>query len=237
MADLVFDLVGTAGSIEMEMNRIGPRGVGIADVELNADYTLTVTLTDGTSYTTESIRGEQGPQGIQGETGPQGPQGEKGKKGDKGDAGGVTGVKGNAESTYRTGNVNLTPANIGAAASSHSHTINNISNWRDYCTLTLLWTNSSPGSNFNAQTIYLSQNAGNFKLLLIDVRNATSNDNHFFQFMNVGVTNKIANPGYSSNAIRTVTISGTGVTFSAGQHGSSSTANGYAIPYKIWGLI
>lgn len=31
---------------------------------------------------------------------------------------GVTGVKGNAESTYRTGNVNLTPANIGAATSS-----------------------------------------------------------------------------------------------------------------------
>ena len=29
----------------------------------------------------------------------------------------VTGVKGDAESTYRTGNVNITPANIGAAAS------------------------------------------------------------------------------------------------------------------------
>lgn len=34
---------------------------------------------------------------------------------------GVTGVKGNAESSYRTGNVNLTPANIGAAAASHTH--------------------------------------------------------------------------------------------------------------------
>lgn len=32
----------------------------------------------------------------------------------------ITGVKGNAESSYRTGNVNLTPANIGAAAA-HSH--------------------------------------------------------------------------------------------------------------------
>ena len=30
----------------------------------------------------------------------------------------ITGVKGNAESSYRTGNVNLTPANIGAAPSS-----------------------------------------------------------------------------------------------------------------------
>lgn len=34
---------------------------------------------------------------------------------------GVTGVKGNAETTYRTGDVNLTPANIGAAPSSHTH--------------------------------------------------------------------------------------------------------------------
>ena len=32
-----------------------------------------------------------------------------------GGGGGVTGVKGNAESTYRTGNVNITPDNIGAA--------------------------------------------------------------------------------------------------------------------------
>lgn len=33
----------------------------------------------------------------------------------------ITGVKGNAESTYRTGNVNITPDNIGAAAASHTH--------------------------------------------------------------------------------------------------------------------
>lgn len=38
----------------------------------------------------------------------------------------ITGVKGNAESTYRTGNVNITPANIGAAASSHNHSAANI---------------------------------------------------------------------------------------------------------------
>lgn len=44
----------------------GPQGVqgdtgnGIASAVLNADYTLTITMTDGTSYTTESIRGEAG---------------------------------------------------------------------------------------------------------------------------------------------------------------------------------
>ena len=35
----------------------------------------------------------------------------------------VTGIKGNAESSYRTGNVNLTCANIGAATSNHTHSI------------------------------------------------------------------------------------------------------------------
>lgn len=35
-------------------------------------------------------------------------------------------VKGDAESTYRTGNINLTPANIGAAASSHTHSASDI---------------------------------------------------------------------------------------------------------------
>lgn len=39
----------------------------------------------------------------------------------------VTGIKGNAESAYRTGNVNITPANIGAAASSHTHSKSQIS--------------------------------------------------------------------------------------------------------------
>lgn len=38
----------------------------------------------------------------------------------------ITGVKGNAESSYRTGDVNLTPANIGAAASSHIHAAGDI---------------------------------------------------------------------------------------------------------------
>ena len=38
----------------------------------------------------------------------------------------VTGVKGNAETNYRTGNVNITPANIGAAAASHNHAASNI---------------------------------------------------------------------------------------------------------------
>ena len=38
----------------------------------------------------------------------------------------VTGIKGNAETTYRTGNINLTPANIGAAEASHAHSASEI---------------------------------------------------------------------------------------------------------------
>lgn len=37
-------------------------------------------------------------------------------------SGAVSGVKGNAESTYRTGNVNITPANVGAVALSDKYT-------------------------------------------------------------------------------------------------------------------
>lgn len=39
---------------------------------------------------------------------------------------GVTGVKGSAESSYRTGNVNITAANVGAAAASHAHSASDI---------------------------------------------------------------------------------------------------------------
>ena len=38
----------------------GPQGNGISSAVLNDDYTLTITFTDGTSYTTPSIRGEAG---------------------------------------------------------------------------------------------------------------------------------------------------------------------------------
>ena len=69
----------------------GETGNGIASTVLNDDYTLTITFTDGTSYTTPTpIRGEigltgpEGPRGLTGETGATGAQGQQGEKGDTG---------------------------------------------------------------------------------------------------------------------------------------------------------
>ena len=42
----------------------GDDGRGIASAALNADYTLTMTYTDGTTYTTPSLRGAKGDDGI-----------------------------------------------------------------------------------------------------------------------------------------------------------------------------
>lgn len=93
----------------------GDTGNGISSAVLNSDYTLTITFTDGTSYTTPSIRGEKGIKGDVGNgiastvlnndytltinftdgtqyttppiRGKQGEQGIQGQKGDKGDTG------------------------------------------------------------------------------------------------------------------------------------------------------
>ena len=46
----------------------GQDGVGISGAVLNADYTLTITFTDGSSYTTPPIRGAQGDPGQIGPT-------------------------------------------------------------------------------------------------------------------------------------------------------------------------
>ena len=43
--------------------------MSIASAVLNTDYTLTLTFTDGTTYTTPSIRGAQGQTGATGQTG------------------------------------------------------------------------------------------------------------------------------------------------------------------------
>ena len=64
-------LTGKTGATgaQGEQGKTGETGNGIASTVLNDDFTLTVHFTDGTSYTTPSIRGATGPQGKQGEKG------------------------------------------------------------------------------------------------------------------------------------------------------------------------
>lgn len=88
-----------SGAFDGADGQSGADGNGIASAVLNADDTLTLNFTDGSSYTTPSIRGPQGetgatgPQGPQGETGaagatgPQGPKGETGAQGPQGETG------------------------------------------------------------------------------------------------------------------------------------------------------
>lgn len=75
---------------------VGPEGVGIAAINLNENYGLKFTLTDGSTVNTMSIRGlpgVRGPAGLQGPTGPTGkagptgPIGPRGEKGERGPAG------------------------------------------------------------------------------------------------------------------------------------------------------
>ena len=61
--------------LQGKQGETGATGNGIASTILNDDYTLTIQFTDGTSYTTPSIRGKIGP------TGPRGPQGLTGETG------------------------------------------------------------------------------------------------------------------------------------------------------------
>ena len=53
----------------------GDPGNGISNIVLNQNYTLTITMDDGTTYTTPSVRGSQGETGATGETGETGDTG------------------------------------------------------------------------------------------------------------------------------------------------------------------
>ena len=64
-ASVTKTVIGGVYNLDFGIPR-GNTGNGIASAELNSDYTLTLTFTDGTSYTTPSIRGAQGPQGPSG---------------------------------------------------------------------------------------------------------------------------------------------------------------------------
>ena len=66
-------LTWTDDSVNFEFTMVpgvpGEQGVGITSISFNSDYTMTITLSNGQTYTSMSLKGETGPQGPQGETG------------------------------------------------------------------------------------------------------------------------------------------------------------------------
>lgn len=69
----------------------GKDGVGIASITNNSDYSLTIKMTDGSTYTTKSLRGERGETGAAGKDGINGTNGKDGADGKDG-ANGKDGV-------------------------------------------------------------------------------------------------------------------------------------------------
>ena len=66
-------LTWTDDSVNFEFTMVpglpGEQGVGITSISFNSDYTMTIILSNGETYTSMSLKGETGPQGPQGETG------------------------------------------------------------------------------------------------------------------------------------------------------------------------
>lgn len=124
----------------------GATGNGISSAVLNADYTLTLNFTDGTSYTTPTpIRGATGATGETGATGPAGPQGEQGPKGDTGETGatGATGPQGPTGPTGATGNGIQSITKTGTSGLVDTYTIL----FTDGTTTTFTVTNGQDGSD------------------------------------------------------------------------------------------
>ena len=117
----------------------GATGNGIASAVLNADYTLTLTFTDGTSYTTSSIRGE------------------KGEKGEKGDAGDIDTAMSDSSSLpvqNKTIKSYVDSGLNGKANTSHNHTVSDVTDFPSIPSKTSDLTNDSGFINGNAGGVF-----------------------------------------------------------------------------------
>lgn len=230
----------------------GPAGNGISSAVLNPDYTLTLNFTNGSSYTTPSIRGEQGEQG---------PQGEDGADGEDGvGIASITLVSGtHAAGTLDTYRVTLTDGNTydfqvyngadgqgspGSQTPTHLGT-GSAGSAAAYARedhvhpgFVELWTNPNPTSNFAAQTVALDLSAWNV-IAVITKFNATS-ASETIHMIRVGyqcVTNAVNIGSNAYVAKRTATVSTSGVTFAQGYRNTTGTSGTeYCVPVAIYGV-
>ncbi len=230
----------------------GPAGNGISSVVMNADYTLTINFTNGSSYTTPSIRGEQGEEGEQGPAGADGDDGVG--------IASVALISGtHAPGTLDTYRITLTDGNTydfqvyngadgqgspGSQTPTHLGT-GSAGSAAAYARedhvhpgFVELWANSSPTSNFSAQTVPLDLSA--WKWIAIRIIPNSNNDGDETQFAMVGRSVILEASNYGSNQykyMRKATVSTSGVQFSTGYRNTTGTSGtGYVIPQAIYGV-
>lgn len=99
----------------------------------------------------------------------------------------------------------------------------------------LLWTNASPTSNFNAQTLSLS--GQQYSAYVIEIQSTTNNSNMLVKtYLPFGFTGRVYASTVAAFFNRDITsVSSTGITFGYGYQGNAS-GNDYGIPTRIWGV-
>lgn len=230
----------------------GPAGNGISSAVLNPDYTLTLNFTNGSSYTTPSIRGEQGEQGPQGEDGADGADGVG--------IASITLVSGtHAAGTLDTYRITLTDGNTydfqvyngadgqgspssqmpkhlgtGAVGTGNAYARED----HVHPAFVELWANPNPSSNFSEQTIPLDLSAWNW--IMITAHNTTAGSAETAHFVQVGKSTVLSVPNVEGTQYfykRVATVSSTGVTFAQGYRNTTGNAGAnYCIPSAIYGV-
>ena len=230
----------------------GPAGNGISSVVMNADYTLTINFTNGSSYTTPSIRGEQGEEGEQG---PAGADGEDGVG-----IASVALISGtHAPGTLDTYRITLTdgstydfqvyngadgqgspssqmPKHLGTGAVGTANAYAREDHVHP--AFVELWSNPNPSSNFNAQTVPLDLSGWSW--IAITVRQSTNGDVEKVNFAQVGPSTVLTVENVAANQYlykRIANISTSGVQFEQGYRNTTGTAGAnYCIPVAIYGV-
>ena len=118
--------------------------------------------------------------------------------------------------------------------------IDNFDGFEDMLNVELLWTNSSPTSIFNSQTISLPT-ITKFKNLLIIFRKRTDQDMYFNLFMDVDERATVLANQSTYFLFREVNRNGDGLYFWVAHavnttNGNDGTDNAGLIPFKIYGI-
>lgn len=110
---------------------------------------------------------------------------------------------------------------------------------RENVQIDLLWANTSPTSNFPAQTVTLELSTYRAIAIVATASTSDANGGTAFGVVNDGITYNIFlhnnNANYSYSYVRSFTVSDSGVTFTSGLRETTAGAQ-YAIPRAIYGI-